>query len=463
LDLIHQTTLILDSLIKKYNTASPRYTSYPTVPFWDATTFTETAWLDSLIDTYTKSNRVNGISLYIHLPYCESLCTFCGCNKRITKNHSVELPYIQGLLKEWQLYFNQFPDKPLISEIHLGGGTPSFFNPDHLEMLISGILKEVDLSENFEFSFEGHPNNTTYVHLSKLYELGFRRVSFGVQDYDETVQKAIHRIQPFENVKNVTEWSREIGYKSVSHDLVFGLPFQQKSSIYNTIEQTLTLQPDRIAFYSYAHVPWIKGSGQRGFDDNNLPDGDEKRELYELGRSLFEANNYSEIGMDHFALAHDSLYLAQKNGTLNRNFMGYTTTHTRVLLGLGVSAISDSWTGFAQNNKNIDEYLVAVNENKFPVVKGHILTNEDVRMRQQILNIMCNFSTKWDENDFTVDERIVLLQTLENFRQDGILNYTKNSLEVTALGIPFVRNICTAFDKRMLKEQWTGQLFSKSI
>jgi oxygen-independent coproporphyrinogen III oxidase len=453
----------MNTLINKYNVPGPRYTSYPTVPFWQNDGFDESAWLSSLTNIFETTNTDTGISLYIHLPYCESLCTFCGCNKRITKNHQVEKPYIQAVLKEWKMYLSHFLEKPQIAEIHLGGGTPSFFAPEMLDLLINGILKHASVSTEHEFSFEGHPNNTSYQHLKTLYDLGFKRVSFGVQDYDPIVQKAIHRIQPFENVKQVTEWSREIGYESISHDLVFGLPFQQVSSIKDTITKTLELQPDRLAFYSYAHVPWIKGNGQRGFRDEDLPSAELKRQLYETGRNLFEENGYAEIGMDHFALPHDSMFKAMQNGTLNRNFMGYTTTQTKVLLGLGVSSISDSWSGFSQNVKDIDEYQNMIENNQLPILKGHILTEEDLTVRQQILDIMCQFTTSWSDDDFSFEEKEVLYGKLEGFKQDNLLTYDSNSLQVKPEGRPFIRNICMAFDKRMLQENTERKLFSQTV
>lgn len=453
----------MNTLINKYNVPGPRYTSYPTVPFWQNDGFGESAWLSSLTSTFETTNTDTGISLYIHLPYCESLCTFCGCNKRITKNHQVEKPYIQAVLKEWEMYLSHFSEKPNITEIHLGGGTPSFFAPEMLDLLISGILKHASASTAHEFSFEGHPNNTSFQHLKTLYDLGFTRVSFGVQDYDPVVQKAIHRIQPFENVRQVTEWSRAIGYESISHDLVFGLPFQQISSIEDTIAKTLELQPDRLAFYSYAHVPWIKGNGQRGFRDEDLPSAELKRQLYETGRNLFEENGYAEIGMDHFALPHDSMFKAMQNGTLNRNFMGYTTTQTKVLLGLGVSSISDSWSGFSQNVKDIDEYQTMIENNQLPILKGHILTEEDLTIRQQILDIMCQFATSWADDDFNFEEKQVLFSKLEGFKQDGLLTYDRNSLQVKPEGRPFIRNICMAFDKRMLQEKTERKLFSQTV
>jgi oxygen-independent coproporphyrinogen-3 oxidase len=451
------------SLIKKYDVAGPRYTSYPTVPHWQTGTFDLQQWQNNLVETFSATNSDSGISLYIHLPYCESLCTFCACHKRITKNHAVEVPYIKAILNEWALYLAIFPEKPQIAEIHLGGGTPSFFAPETLQTLIEGILKNATVRPNHEFSFEGHPNNTTAKHLQTLYNLGFRRVSFGVQDYDPKVQLAIHRIQPFENVKKVTKLAREIGYTSISHDLVFGLPFQQLSSIEDTIQKTLSLKPDRIAFYSYAHVPWIKGNGQRGFDESNLPSGEKKRALYECGRAIFEANNYIEIGMDHFSLPNDSLNKAQKSGTLHRNFMGYTTTQSKVLLGLGASSISDSWTAFAQNIKEIETYIETVNNGQLPVFKGHILSEKDLFIREQILNIICKLVTSWKISDWTAEEKEVLLEKLEDFAEDELIGFNEFGLNVLPAGKAFIRNICMAFDTHLAQSNSTQKLFSKTI
>lgn len=455
--------MVNSELIKKYDVAGPRYTSYPTVPFWQTEKFSEKLWKTKLLDTFSQTNASSGISLYIHLPYCESLCTFCACHKRITKKHSVEIPYIQAVLKEWKLYVQLFNEIPKIAEIHLGGGTPSFFEPQNLKLLIDGIFENAKKAEEFEFSFEGHPNNTTEEHLKTLFDLGFRRVSFGVQDYDPIVQTAIHRIQPFENVEKVTQLAREIGYTSISHDLVFGLPFQKISSIENTIQKTLSLKPDRLAFYSYAHVPWIKGNGQRGFDETNLPSGEEKRKLYERGRELFQENGYAEIGMDHFALEHDSMYKALKNNNLHRNFMGYTTTQTKVLLGLGASSISDSWNAFAQNVKEIDEYIDKVNKDELPILKGHIHSEEDVYTREQILNVICNLKTNWIENQWNEEEKELFFERLSNFEADGLITFNEFGLEVLPEGKPFVRNICMALDKYLTPQANREKVFSRTI
>ena len=452
-----------NSLLQKYNVPGPRYTSYPTVPYWDESNFNYEIWVETLKKSFVESNTSEGISLYIHLPFCESLCTFCGCNKRITKNHTVENPYIAAVLKEWDLYCTILEEKPIIKEIHLGGGTPTFFSTKNLEHLINGIFSKADKAPNYEFSFEGHPNNTTREHLQKLYDLGFRRVSFGVQDYSEKVQKAIHREQPFHNVAKVTFWAREIGYTSIGHDIIFGLPFQEIEDVIDTIEKTKSLQPDRLAFYSYAHVPWIKGNGQRGFKDEDIPKDDKKRMLYEIGKkSLFE-NGYYEIGMDHFALKEDSLYKAFQTGKLHRNFMGYSSSKTQLMIGLGVSSISDSWYSFAQNVKDLEEYYQLLELDKLPFYRGHLLTSEDLIIRKHILNLMCKFETSWENSDAYFEEIPTILIELEEMEKDGLLVIGKDKIIVTEAGKPFVRNICMGFDLLLKRKAPDTQLFSMTI
>jgi len=451
------------AFIQKYNIPGPRYTSYPTVPFWDKEGIAYADWMATTKKAFTESNDTEGISIYIHLPFCESLCTFCGCHKRITKQHSVEQPYIETLLKEWDLYCDLFGKKPRIKEIHLGGGTPTFFSPESLEKLINGILSKSEKCEEFEFSFEAHPNNTSKEHLQTLYDLGFRRNSFGVQDYDPKVQKTINRIQPFETVKKVTDWSKEIGYTSISQDLVFGLPHQTKESIIDTIEKTKTLKPDRIAFYSYAHVPWIKGVGQRGYDENDLPSADEKRVLYETGKQMLHDLGYVEVGMDHFALKTDTLHQAMEAKTLHRNFMGYTASKTQLMVGLGMSSISDSWYAFAQNAKTVEEYTELVNAGKIPIFRGHLLSDEDLVIRQHILNIMCHFETSWKDADMQFPELQDCLTRLKEMEKDGLVSITENGLSLPEEARPFVRNICMAFDLQLLRNKPTTRVFSMTI
>ena len=451
------------SLISKYNVPGPRYTSYPTVPYWNNNHFTQKDWISDTLESYNQSNASEGISLYVHLPFCESLCTFCGCNKRITKNHNVETPYLESLQQEWELYLKMFPEKPIIKEIHLGGGTPTFFSPENLATMLRRILGKATIAENPSFSFEGHPNNTSREHLQTLFDFGFTRVSYGVQDYNIEVQLAIHRLQPFVNVKRVTETAREIGYTSVGHDIIFGLPFQKKEHIIYTIEKTKELMPDRIAFYSYAHVPWIKGNGQRGFKDEDLPSASEKRDMYQTGKQMLEEAGYVEIGMDHFALKSDSLYKAMEEKILHRNFMGYTESKTQLMLGLGVSAISDSWYSFAQNVKNVEEYQELVTQGILPVYRGHKLTSEDLLIRRHILNLMCKLETSWEAPELKFPELPEVLINLKEMEADGLIEIGSNYIKVKEIGRPYVRNVCMAFDLLLQRSKPETQLFSMTI
>jgi len=447
------------ALLEKYNVPAPRYTSYPTVPYWDATAPTAEEWKKTVNHSFHQSNDEQGISLYIHLPFCESLCTFCGCNTRITVNHGVEMPYIMALLKEWSLYLELFETTPRIREIHLGGGTPTFFSPLHLKELIEGITSSSQVCEDAEFSFEAHPGNTTRAHLETLYSLGFRRISLGIQDFDQRVQEIIHRFQTYEQVKTTVESAREIGYTSVNFDLIYGLPLQTEQSIYHTIARVKELAPDRIAFYSYAHVPWVK-PGQRKFTEADLPVDYEKRKLYELGRDQFKAAGYIEIGMDHFALASDSLYRAEEKGTLHRNFMGYTHNYTRLMIGLGVSSISDSWYGYLQNIKTVEEYERTVNKGELPIFKGHLLSKEDLILRQHILNIICRYGTSWENPSESCEAVLQAIPRLHEMENDKLLHLREHSLQVTPKGRAFLRNICMAFDARLWAKAPTSQLFS---
>ena len=299
--------------------------------------------------------------------------------------------------------------------------------------------------------------------MQTLYDLGFRRVSFGVQDYNKTVQIAIHRIQPFENVKRVTEQAREIGYTSVSHDIIFGLPFQTIEHVEETIKKTKELMPDRLAFYSYAHVPWIKGNGQRGFKEEDLPTPETKRRQYELGKELLAEAGFVEIGMDHFALKSDSLYKSIEQQKLHRNFMGYTASKTQAMIGLGVSSISDSWYGFAQNVKGLEEYYHLIDENIIPIYRGHILNEIDLKIRKHILNLMCQFHTSWNTEAQYFNELPEVLKKLEEMETDGLLKINQTSLQVTEKGKPFVRNICMAFDLLLQEKMPETQLFSMTI
>lgn len=451
-----------DALIRKYNVPAPRYTSYPTVPFWDKELLSMESWLRIAEKTFRESNREKGISLYLHLPFCESLCTYCGCNTRITKNHKVEEGYIAALLAEWQLYKDRFKEKPLIRELHLGGGTPTFFSPANLQLLLKGLLRDTVLHPSHDFSFEGHPNNTTPEHLQALYDLGFSRVSFGIQDLDPKVQTAIHRVQPFENVQAVTEAARKIGYQSVNFDLIYGLPFQTETSMANTIDRVALLMPDRIAFYSYAHVPWIK-PGQRGYSEADLPDNEGKRRLYELGKSKFLALGYKDVGMDHFALPGDALCLAAENQKLHRNFMGYTVCNTELLIGLGTSAISDAKYAYMQNEKVVEKYRDCVLKGELARLKSHRLTEEDMVIRECILKLLCTGRVSLNGPLLNVlpTEAKNQWQVME---EEGLVILSDSLLEVTETGKAFIRNIAMVLDAKLRQgKPALESVFSKAI
>jgi oxygen-independent coproporphyrinogen-3 oxidase len=446
-------------LITKYNVPGPRYTSYPTVPFWSKNSWEANDWI-KVVKKGLTLDKGNSIGIYVHLPYCDSLCTFCGCHKHITTNHTVEAPYIEAVLKEWQLILSQLPEGISINSIHLGGGTPTFFSPEQLTCLISGITANTPLTSSAELGFEAHPKSTSEAHLAQLNKLGFTRVSFGIQDYDPTVQTAIHRIQSFEEVANIHHIAQETGYSSISHDLVFGLPKQTICGFRKTVEKTISLLPERISLYSYAHVPWIKGTGQRGFDENDLPSGATKRALYEMAKSMFTEAGYVEIGMDHFALPTDEMAIAAQKKQLHRNFMGYTTQNSPVLIGLGMSAISDAWFGFAQNEHSVKAYMERLAANELPLTRGHELTEEDLEIRLHILNLMCHFETEIVPGSVIHFGEII--QRLFPMIEDGLVAIEDYSIRVTEKGIPFVRNCCMAFDA-YLKKPISKPTFSLTI
>jgi oxygen-independent coproporphyrinogen III oxidase len=443
--------------IKKYAVPAPRYTSYPTVPFWDTSTPDGLRWQHSV---KLAAAPGNGISIYIHLPFCESLCTYCGCHTRITRNHGVETPYIDAVLSEWAIYRRDLGERPVIRELHLGGGTPTFFSPENLQRLIKGILDGCEVPGDANFGFEGHPVNTSRKHLEILAHHGFKRLSLGVQDFDPRVQEIINRRQTPGQVEAVTRNARQLGYTSVNYDLIYGLPLQTPGGLQRTLSQALEFRPDRLAFYSYAHVPWMK-PGQRKFTDADPPSPDKKQELYELGRDILLNAGYREIGMDHFALPSDSLFAAEASGTLHRNFMGYTEQHTRLLVGLGVSAISDSGTAFAQNTKKLEEYLSIGKTGELALVKMHAVTREDQLVREHILNLMCRQETNWSGNDPL--ENLLLgdaCQRLLPLQHDGLTALGDRCIRVTPTGRRFLRNICMMLDARLWTKPAGDQRFS---
>lgn len=448
----------LKELLAKYDVPAPRYTSYPTVPYWQDSP-TPDQWVSHLRATLAEKDAA--WSLYLHIPFCESLCTFCGCNTIITKDHKREVPYVAHLLKEWELYATKVPEllsRPL-KHLHLGGGTPTFLSADQLVALLKPILDSVKKDpHSFEASIEVDPRRTSREQLEALHKLGFNRVSMGVQDFNPEVQRLVNRIQPFEITAQLTQSARDIGYSSVNFDLIYGLAKQTPESFRETTLQTINLRPDRIALYSFALVPWIKPA-QRLFKDEDLPKSVEKRALYELARELLLEAGYVEVGMDHFALPTDALAKALNSKSLHRNFMGYTDHRTQVLLGLGVSSISETPHSFHQNEKLLPKYEELLAAEQIPSLRGHVLTKEDQINRELILTLMTQY-----EVDIKDHARATQAATfLAEMMHDDLVRFEGTLLKVTEAGKPFLRNACVFFDERLKEKQPSTRIFSQSI
>lgn len=444
-------------LLRKYDVPVPRYTSYPTVPMWDDEAPAAEKWMKHVQAAF---NRNKEVSLYVHLPYCEALCTYCGCNKHITKNHLVEIPYIKAVLKEWKMYTDRLPGKPVIRELHLGGGTPTFFSPENLKMLVEGLVKDAELPPDYDFSFEAHPNSTSFEHLKTLREIGFNRISIGVQDFDDEIMRIINRFQTVEEIRQVTTQARALGYESVNFDLIYGLPKQTPAHIERNLELLKEFMPDRIAFYSYAHIPEVK-KAQRAYSEADLPLGMDKLNLYRQGKEGLEKLGYKDIGMDHFALPDDALYRSAESKKLHRNFMGYTAYHTELCIALGASSISDSWTAYAQNEKTTKEYLRRIREENLPpIIKNHFLTNEDQQVRRKILDLICHYETYWPAGSKYLE--MDLKEAYAELEADGLVEVSGAAVKVTALGKSFIRNICRVLDARMNRRQ-KEVVFSRAV
>jgi oxygen-independent coproporphyrinogen-3 oxidase len=415
-------------------------------------------WVDSLKNSLQPAEA--SWSMYVHVPFCETLCTFCGCNNIITKNHQEEMPYISYLKKELDLYFKNLPllQKKPLKMIHFGGGTPTFLSAEHLQEIVKYILDNVVIDkEHFEGSIEVDPRRTSEIQLKVLRDLGFNRVSLGVQDINEQVQTLINRVQPVAKTKQITDWARSMGYESINFDLIYGLPMQSTERMKATIEQTIELGPDRIAFYSFALVPWIKPA-QRLFKDEDLPVGAEKRELYEVGRELFLKAGYVEIGMDHFAKPSDALAKAQAQKKLHRNFMGYTDQYTDVLLGIGVSSISESKTIFHQNEKVYAKYKESLDKGILATHRGHILNSQDQLRRKQILEFITTYQTT-----VASEEVPNIKDRLSDMIQDGLVSVQGNQLKLQENGRAFLRNACSALDEYYQSKKTEKPTYSKSI
>jgi oxygen-independent coproporphyrinogen-3 oxidase len=444
-------------LFAKYDRPVPRYTSYPTVPEWRRPPSPDD-WVASL---QAAAARPNGsLAVYVHLPFCESLCTYCGCNTVITRDHARGEPYVGRVLAELALYRDRVPQlaRMPLRQLHLGGGTPTFLSAGELDRLVGALLPRFGTrTSEFEGSVEVDPRVTTREQLETLARHGFRRVSLGVQDIDAEVQRLVNRVQPLETTAALCAAARAVGYDSINIDLIYGLPGQTPETMTRLAREVLGLAPDRLAVYSFARVPWIKPA-QRKFRDDQIPEGAAKRALYETIRGPLLASGYVEIGLDHFAKPGDALAQAAADGRLHRNFMGYTDVRTSTLLGLGVSAISETDDCYHQNEKVLPVYERRIDAGEIPTLRGHLLSPEDRRRRDQIAALMTGFAVR-----LTPDERDAAPAALADLLRDGAVRLEQDRLIVPPAGRPFLRNVATFFDEYFAATDPGRPTYSRSV
>ncbi len=454
---------ISDEVLEKYNKPGPRYTSYPTAPVWK-----DDFGPDDLEKYYERAEtEATPLSLYMHLPFCESLCLFCACNVSIQKDKSVTIPYLAALKREIEHVSQKVSQKRSVSQFHWGGGTPTYLTPAQMEDLFGYARERFSFAPDAEIGIEVDPRVTNRAHLETLRRLGFNRLSMGIQDFQPKVQETIHRVQPYEMTRDLILAGRELGFESLNVDLIYGLPYQTAEGFQHTIEQVLTLVPDRVAMFSYAHVPWLKK--QQGSFADHLPTGPEKFRIFRAGLEGFLNAGYIYIGMDHFALPGDELAVAQQKRTLHRNFQGYTTKAGADLYGMGVSAISSIGAAYAQNRREVPAYESTVASRGIATMRGYRLSADDLLRRAVIGRLLCHtvipkheieleFSISFDE--YFEPE----LAQLETSRTEGLITLDSDEIRVTPLGRIFIRNVAMIFD-RYLREQQMDQkpLFSKTL
>ena len=450
-------------LISKYDEAGPRYTSYPTAPVWNSD-FDSSKYVDTL-EKFSRNPKP--LSLYVHIPFCQKRCLYCACNVLIRKpNPAVGEDYIRYLGIEMELIKNRLGFKPTIQQIHIGGGTPTFLTDDQLSKLCLLLDQTFDMQTVQEKSIEVDPRSVDSKRIQTLHRLGFNRLSFGIQDFDEQVQQAVGRRQLFSDVQTLFEAARSCGFTSINCDLIYGLPSQTILRFGETIKKILDLNPDRIALYSFAHVPWIH-SHQKLLNQNNFPSSDEKISLFLHARDQLLMNGYTAIAMDHFALEKDELSVAYREGRLKRNFMGYTTLTTQNYLGLGVSSIGYLSNSFSQNTKDLKTYYTNLDKGFFPVEKGYVLSKKDLINQWVISSLMCQFQIDKkkfkaafkEEFDTYFNSKSVFLDSCEN---EHLIKHQKHMILVTELGRLFVRNICMRFDEYLSKNKKISQ-FSRTV
>ncbi|TKX31196.1 oxygen-independent coproporphyrinogen III oxidase [Campylobacter aviculae] len=443
----------------KYSKAGPRYTSYPT-----AVEFNTDFKYEEYLDILKQQNRP--LSLYFHLPFCRSACYFCGCNVIYTAKEESKERYLNYILKELDILSSALDTKREVVQMHFGGGTPTFFSAKQLEKL---ILKIKSVFDNFaldaEISCEIDPRFLNEEQADVLTKYGFNRISFGVQDFDEKVQKEIHRIQPFDLTKNALKLVRDRGIKSVNMDLIYGLPYQTLESFTQTLEKILILNPDRLAIFNYAHVPWLK-KNMRKFDENTLPSPDIKLQILEFCEKFLSQNGYKMIGMDHFAKEEDELFKALENGTLHRNFQGYTTKGGADLIGIGLTSIGEGKKHYAQNFKDMLSYERAIDEGRLPFERGVKLNFDDELRKYVIMNLMANFKLdiKKTEEEFKINFKEYFKEDLKALKEyEDFLNISEDDIKVNETGVLLIRNIAMCFDAYMKNISEEKKVFSKTV
>ncbi len=448
-------TPITTSLLQKFDVNGPRYTSYPTVDrFVEA--FTENAYKEAL--EQRRLHPINQpLSIYIHIPFCESLCFYCACNKIVTKHHERSREYLDYLKKEIDLHLDYLGQKQVVSQLHLGGGSPTFFSDEEIKELFNKLKEVFVLNPQGEYSIEVDPRTVDSKRLKRLKEIGFNRLSFGVQDFNPDVQKAVHRIQSFDQIASLMNSAHEDGYESINMDLIYGLPLQTTETFNETLDQVISLKPDRIALYAYAHLPQ-RFKPQRRIHEDDIPPAKNKITMLSLAIEKFLENGYVYVGMDHFALPSDSLAIAKRQGRLHRNFQGYSTQPDCDIIALGVSAIGRVGANYNQNAKELEDYYDYLNHGRFPIIKGLALSKDDIVRRAVIMEIMCQGRLDYEsiELAYLINFKEYFsseMNLLRNFHEKDFIDLDDSGIQVTDTGWFFVRAIAMIFDRYLQLDQ----------
>jgi oxygen-independent coproporphyrinogen-3 oxidase len=456
-----ETLNVTREILDRYNVPGPRYTSYPTAPEW-IDTFGPADYERSILESNKGGHP---LSLYMHLPFCQSLCLFCGCNVVINKNHEVSIPYLEKLKWEIDRLSQRIDRSRPVVQFHWGGGTPTYQSAGQLEDLFLYTRERFSIAPDAEIGIEVDPRATNEEQVRALRRLGFNRISMGIQDFNPAVQKTIRRIQPYDSTKELFDLCRSLNFESINVDLIYGLPHQTPDSFVDSVEKVIGMNPDRVAMFSYAHVPWLKK--QQGSFARHIPQGMEKYRIFRAGIERFTRAGYVYIGMDHFARPDDELCVAQQNRTLHRNFQGYTTKAGADLFGVGVSSISGFGRYYAQNFREIKTYYAAIDEGRIPTMRGLILDDDDVLRRTVISRLLCHcvLHKKEIESEFnlTFDEYFAdALPRLKALEDDGLVALSAETITITSLGRIFIRNVGMVFD-RYLQKTKDRPVFSKTL